>query len=300
MRLLLSELAKNSYWASVNPAMVTNMVGSAIAGLFVGQSSALSRRPSKAVQTNGGGGCLEADVHYALMLGFCSCCTTFGTTMTHAAMVLATPDDVALPGSPSGGSWDALVDSAFSLTMTFFASFSSYRLLHPLGSSLASCISAGLCLAALLLPLAAGAVYVCVKGGVDGSLSSLNWGRLASVLASPLGSIPRALLSSWLNSRQVFYMANFGTLTANVLGTFACASMTYIELESGFSVPLYAVNEGFSGSLSTVSTYVCEVEKERGEGVKKYTLRRDMWVYVVATFGVGMASGVLGLKAGGW
>ena len=292
-RLFLSELAKSSYWASVNPAMITNMVGSAVAGLLVGRGSSLSVEHG-----------FEADAHYALMLGFCSCCTTFGTTMTHAAMVLATPEDVALPDPPGGGSWNAWADSTFSLAMTFFVSFSSYRLLHPFGSSLslAGRLPASLCLATLLMPLAAGAVYVCVKGGVNGSLSSLNWGRVASVLASPLGSIPRALLSSWLNSngRRVLFMSNFGTFLCNVLGTFICASMTYVVLDDGFSISLYAVNEGISGSLSTVSTYVCEVEKEKTKaGVRKYTMSRDMYVYVVATFGVGLASGVLGLKAGG-
>ena len=98
--------------------------------------------------------------------------------------------------------------------------------------------------------------------------------RLFGVLLAPVGSVSRALLSKYLNGRPRCAVAFPGTLIANVLGTFVgSVNGGYIHNNGPYrSVILGVLDIGLGGTLSTVSTYVKEVnvlsekQKVRMEG----------------------------------
>lgn len=137
-------------------------------------------------------------------------------------------------------------------------------------------------------------------------LGPSSWRHKAtfSILLSPPGAILRFYLSSLLNSRPIFNgRFPLGTFIANIGGTLLMGGVYAAEyLPSSQSSTLqcdalYAIQQGFCGCLTTVSTFVVEA---RSIKTKRWT-----WVYVgtsvvlghlsiLVTFGVAKWAGRLG------
>ena len=93
--------------------------------------------------------------------------------------------------------------------------------------------------------------------------------ELLALAATPFGAIPRALLALHYNKSKMnrLRLKYSGTLIANAIGTFIAAGVAGVSvLENPSSSWLFALSDGLAGSLSTVSTFVGEVEGEEEEG----------------------------------
>ena len=93
--------------------------------------------------------------------------------------------------------------------------------------------------------------------------------ELLAVAAAPFGAVPRALLALHFNkpSMNRLRLKYSGTLVANAIGTFIAAGVATVSVLEDPSAPwLFALSDGLAGSLSTVSTFVGEVEGEEEGG----------------------------------
>ena len=193
MRLVLTSVGSgSSYWSQVNPTIVPNMIGSALAGLLKGRAMAVSMLDSATMATDDFDGFDEA-VEYAALLGFCGCCTTFGGMMAFAAVLWMGPSEEDGTGEAS---LEALFDAAFSVTVTIVLSCGSFRLLFPLGSLYHRSINPRLIIVLLCAPLLTGMLYLVAVQWQTGSIAIDDWGApILTVCVAPAGAIPRALLA---------------------------------------------------------------------------------------------------------
>lgn len=129
--------------------------------------------------------------------------------------------------------------------------------------------------------------------------SPVNWRARATIplLFAPLGCILRFYLAKYLNRPST---PNFpwGTFVANILGTLVLGMAWDLQharsigASSGNACAvLLGVQEGFCGCLSTVSTWVVELN---GLG-KKWA-----WIYGLASVLVGLAGMVVVMGSMGW
>lgn len=114
-----------------------------------------------------------------------------------------------------------------------------------------------------------------------------NWRGAATfaLVFAPPGCLLRFYISAWLNKRR----ANFpwGTFAVNVLGTLVLGiawDVQHVPLGGVLGCQaLQGIEDGFCGCLTTVSTWVAELESFRGGR------RRNAYIYGAASVAAGFA-----------
>ncbi|GMH58899.1 hypothetical protein TrRE_jg4944 [Triparma retinervis] len=314
LRIACSSIASSSpgsLWFTTTAALLENILGTGL----ISVSLVLERREKRRHD-------------YALQTGLCGSFTTYGA-MTTAAV------DMFLFGLQPQPSWGGFTNMVFAMlvniTLSHTIGFRLGRTLAKLTLRSRRC-NAGFILrrlfnpALISLPLIAGVIITLLWSSSESwSLTSISKQRLFGVLLAPVGSVSRALLSKYLNGRPRCAVAFPGTLIANVLGTFVgSVNGGYIHNNGPYrSVILGVLDIGLGGTLSTVSTYVKEVnvlsEKQKLQGSTNFEvggndegaeeigefLRRERWAdfpefYILIMSTATIGASILGYLAGGW
>ena len=145
------------------------------------------------------------------------------------------------------------------------------------------------------------------------TLDTFSKQRVYGVLFSPVGSIIRATLSKYLNTKPRCAVAYPGTLIANIVGTFiGSINGGYVYLNGPYSsVILGALDLGVGGTMSTVSTYVKEVNaitalQEVSEASESMGLEvrgpgeESVEVYIGIMSALTICASIVGFLVGGW
>lgn len=157
----------------------------------------------------------------------------------------------------------------------------------------------------VLDPLATILAFGCWLGAVLLSIwppgNTTHWRFRATfpLIFSPPGCLLRYYLSKYLNSRIPSFP--LGTFVANIFGTMVLGMAWDLQHASGIgAAPNASVNacsvlegiiEGFCGCLTTVSTWVLELDALR---------RRHAWFYGLTSVLVGLASMIVIMGSMGW
>lgn len=232
-------------------------------------------------------------LYIGLVTGFCGSFTSFSTFIKDA--FLAISNDMSVPGasdlptSRNGGySFMALVAVIITTVALSLSSFIvgkhfavgiqrwlpslPYRVLRGYVDPLAAFLGWGCWLGAILLSIFPPHQY---------------WrGRATFALVfAPLGCILRFYLALWFNAKRPSFPT--GTFAANILGTVVLGMAWDIaHVQTGGAVGcqvLQGVEDGFCGCLTTVSTWVSELES-----LAKIR-RRTAYVYGAASVTVALA-----------
>ncbi|GMH65763.1 hypothetical protein TrLO_g14500 [Triparma laevis f. longispina] len=305
-----------SLWVMTSDVLLANIVGSSIAGYVKGAALARSvderlRDDSASVQSRAqASGTVLSDLtlhtasttsnlsqnrhsipsseilDYCYLLALAGSCTSYGSMMTFALTLFVNPSYVNPSVSPLA--FEAFSDCVFSIVASIVISAGSFRFFLYFGRVVPVQLRLKyLFLFGSLSPLLLGAILLATSGELTFSLKS----DLFSVLFAPIGVFLRAILAEKCNSkkRRVKYI---GTLIANILGTFTTSVIQGYYFNNPEILALTALSNGFASSLSTVSTFVGEIEGEEVEGNSiGYTS-----ITIVSTIGTSF----LGLFVGGW
>jgi len=259
-------------------------------------------------------------VYVGLTTGFCGSFTSFSSFMRDAFLALTN----ALPApSPTTPYHSSLTPPAHRNGGFSFLALLAILILHP-AIALAA-MKTGAHLALLLRPILPqgtlparpfikiinpllvfisfgswliGALFLTIFPPSSGP-SPVNWRARGTIplLFAPLGCILRFYLAKYLNRPST---PNFpwGTFVANILGTLVLGmawDLQHAKSIGGSSgnacAVLVGVEEGFCGCLSTVSTWVVELN---GLG-KKWA-----WIYGLASVLVGLVGMVIVMGSMGW
>ena len=296
----------------MSPSLVTNTTGCAVFGLYAEQLEQHRQATAAAAASRESSGSLGASSSdfssrdsspaapcFFVCVAFCGSFTSFSTMMEEAIAVEFLP----APSAVSFFNGVYLVTSVILFsTMAMHAGGMCHCLLSASANPRAFRITT---IVLVLTPLAvAAALAATVGAGSDLALT-----RIAAVLFAPLGAGLRFSLSLLLNERfaaakpdRQKFVKYAGTLAANVLGTFVVLTVAGHRNARGPSVPLDALSEGFAGSLSTVSTFVRELDssvvRPDGSRLPRLATHRSSFAYfsvaVLLSFGVGVGGFYLG------
>ncbi|GMH51406.1 hypothetical protein TrST_g4606 [Triparma strigata] len=302
----------DTLWSTISDVLLTNIVGSSIAGYVKGAAlarsieehiSSSSASVSDVISTSSPRSSENSDsstfrrsyrfipssliLDYSYLLGLCGCCTTYGSMMSYALTLFINPSYYNVSqNTPS--TFESFSDAVFSLVASIVLSAGSFRFFLFAGRVAPIQLRLKyLFLVGGLSPLLIGAILVAVNGPV----TLLGKSQIFSVLLSPLGAFLRAYLSQNLNSPTRFVKYT-GTLSSNILGTFISAAVQGYYFYNDESLGFNALSVGFAGSLSTVSTFVGEIEGEEEEG--------NSIGYTTITVVLTVVTSLLGFLAGGW
>jgi fluoride ion exporter CrcB/FEX len=241
-------------------------------------------------------------LYIGLTTGFCGCCTSFSSFMRDVFLALANAlPDPSLPAGSSiaprngGYSFMALIavlllTVSLSLSALIFGAHLALALARVTPTVPFTLTRRVIDRAMVVLAWGSwlGAVFLAIwppdRGGAD------TWrGRAVFALVfAPLGCLARFYISVLLNSRLPSFP--LGTFAVNMLGTAVeglCYDLQHVA-GLGAVVPaawtgcqvLQGVMDGFCGSLTTISTWVAELN-----GVAR---RRHAYLYGVVSVGVGL------------
>ncbi|KAH8926015.1 hypothetical protein BT69DRAFT_1215851 [Atractiella rhizophila] len=274
--------------ASVFPLLWAQVVGCFVMGILSARKTELMRWDEK--------------LHPSLATGFCGSLTTFSSWMLDVFLAFSNPSQSQ--GRHSGGNdfLDGLNQTAVTMGMSMAALMLGQHLsslLPPLPSptpvssqsSSRKTIRWAQCLYPSLLLLWLGSIFL--------AIFHKPWrGKLSfSLIFGPLGTYLRFQLSRHLNPLHSSFP--LGTFTANILGTLLLSSFYSLQhLHSPHSLSsisacqiLQGLSDGFCGTLSTVSTFVLEVQTLKG---------RNKWRYGVSSWAIGQVACVLVLGIPTW
>lgn len=251
-------------------------------------------------------------LYIGLATGFCGSFTSFSSFVRDAFLALTNALESPSPNSPYHT--DPVVfprNGGFS-----FLALMAILVAHPAISMAALQVGAQVALATqpflptlpftlcrkILDPLAVLLGFGCWLGavflGIWPAGNAIHW-RSRAVLPlafSPLGCLLRFYVSKHMNARIAAFP--LGTFVVNIFGT-AVLGMAF-DLQHASSIgatnstscaALQGIMEGFCGCLTTVSTWVAELQGLR---------RRHAWVYGLASIGVGLALMVIIMGSMGW
>jgi CrcB protein len=209
---------------------------------------------------------LNPDIFTGISVGFCGSLTTFSTWQVDIVETL-----VGTPGAPSSAAGKTYVwfqDQVIGFSVPFAglafgkhtAEFFSIHVAIEVcsrrikGSRKIEGIDAMVRLASILAVLCA-IIGVIVGAVLVSSITSF------SLIFAPAGALLRFSLSRYLNSINLRFF--WGTFVANVLGSVVGGIIfgfsTLVTLSPLSCAALWAVEYGFCGALTTVSTYVNEI-----------------------------------------
>lgn len=236
-------------------------------------------------------------LYIGLTTGFCGCCTSFSSFMRDVFLALANilPEPDAVSQSRNGGySFMALIAvllvtvsmSLSALLVGAHAALAASRFTPPVSTSLRRCLD----------PVMVFLGWGCWLGAVFLSIwpPAENWrGRAVfAIVFAPAGCLMRFYISLALNTRVPGFPV--GTFVVNILGTLIEAMCFDLQRVSGLGAGagslvgcqvLQGVMDGFCGSLTTVSTWVSELN-----GLAK---RRQAYLYGLVSVCVGLAGMVV-------
>lgn len=297
-----------SLWGTTSSSIVENIMGCGILAF-----SMVFERDSK------------RRFDYALQTGLCGSFTTYGSMTTYAVKFFL----IGAQGKPT---WVGFTDTIFSMLVNLVLSHAvGYRLGRTLGkiflrggSRVKKFVRRYLNGFFILIPLIAGSIIAMFWSRNNGwNLNDLAQERCYGVLMAPIGAVLRAVLALKLNKKPRLGVYYLGTLLANVGGTFVGSVNAGYLAAMGNSVILNVLDLGFAATLSTVSTYVKEVnvlsEKQEKRGSTELSLTFDergnedlreflaveKWVefpevYIVTMSMLTIGFSILGFVVGGW
>lgn len=254
-------------------------------------------------------------LYIGLATGFCGCFTSFSSFMRDAFLALTNALDPPSPTTPYHA--DPVIHSrngGFS-----FLALTGVLIVQP--SVSIGALKAGAHFALLLQPvtpvlphrlmrrvmdpIATVLAFGCWLGAIFLSVwppgNSTHWRTRATLplVFSPPGCLLRFYLSKYLNGRIAAFP--LGTFVANVLGTMVLGMAWDLQHGSGIGAGpgasaagcsvLQGIMGGFCGCLSTVSTWVLELDGLR---------RRHAWIYGLASVAVGLGSMTIIMGSMGW
>ena len=247
-----------------------------------------------------------------LATGFCGCFTSFSSFIRDAFLALTNAlespaprspyhTDVTVPARNGGFSFLALMailivhpavslsalkaGAHFALLLQRFTPVIPFRLcrrfLDPLGVVLAFGCWIGAILIAILPP---------------GNSTHWRFRAAFPLVFAPLGCLVRFYASKHLNAIQPSFP--LGTFTVNIFGTIVLGIAWDLQHARGIGAAshvscsvLQGIMEGFCGCLTTVSTWVLELDTLR---------RRHGWIYGLASVGLGLGFMVIIMGSMGW
>ena len=253
-------------------------------------------------------------LYIGLATGFCGCFTSFSSFMRDGFLALTNAMESPSPTNPYHV--DPVIHSR-NAGFSFLAML-AVMIVEPAVSI--SALKAGAHFALLVQPVtpvlpqrftrrvvdpaAVVLAFGCWLGAVLLSIwppgNDVHWRYRATLplVFSPLGCLLRYYLSKHLNSRIPAFP--LGTFVANITGTMVLGMSWDLQhapgigagpgVAAGCSV-LQGVMEGFCGCLTTVSTWVLELDGLR---------RRQAWVYGLSSVAVGLASMIVIMGSMGW
>ncbi|ETN41854.1 uncharacterized protein HMPREF1541_03793 [Cyphellophora europaea CBS 101466] len=254
-------------------------------------------------------------LYIGLATGFCGCFTSFSSFMRDAFLALTNALESPNPTTPyqvdptvhsrnGGFSFLALlavlvVEPAVSIgALKAGAHFA--LLLQPVTPVISHRLSRK-----LLEPVATVLAFGCWLGAIfltiwpPGNKTHWRYRATFPLVFSPPGCLLRYYLSKHLNGRIPAFP--LGTFVANILGTIVLGMAWDLQHATGIgAVPgatavgcsaLQGLMEGFCGCLTTVSTWVLELDSLR---------RRHAWIYGLASTAVGLASMIIIMGSMGW
>lgn len=254
-------------------------------------------------------------LYIGLATGFCGCFTSFSSFMKDSFLALTNALNSPSPTTPYHV--DPVIHSrngGFS-----FLALTAVLIVEPAVSI--SALKAGAHFALLLQPITPviphrltrrvldpiGTVlaFGCWLGAIFLSIwpagNDTHWRFRATfpLVFSPPGCLLRFYLSQYLNGRLPAFP--LGTFVANIFGTIVLGMAWDLQHATGIGAGaganpascavLEGVMEGFCGCLTTVSTWVLELDGLR---------RRHAWVYGLASAAVGLAFMVVIMGSMGW
>lgn len=260
-------------------------------------------------------------LYVGLTTGFCGCFTSFSSFMTDSFLAMSNALDSPSPTRPYRPypQPPASRNGGFS-----FLALLAILILHPAVSLAALKVGAHFALLLrpymprqifptnftikILNPLAVvlgfgcwlfGALFLTIFTPSSGP-SPVSWRARATIplLFSPPGCILRYYLAKWFN--RPGYTFFWGTFIANVFGTLVDAMAFDLQharslganIDGGNACAvLLGVQQGFCGCLSTVSTWVVELN---GSG------KRAGWIYGLSSVGVSLASVIVVMGSMAW
>lgn len=254
-------------------------------------------------------------LYIGLATGFCGCFTSFSSFMKDAFLALTNALNSPSPTTPyhvdpvihsrnGGFSFLALmavliVEPAMSLS-ALKAGAHFALLLQPVTPVIPHRLTRR-----VIDPIATVLAFGCWLGAVFLSIwpagNDTHWRFRATfpLVFSPPGCLLRYYLSQYLNGRVPAFP--LGTFVANIFGTIVLGMAWDLQHATGIGAGpgagaagcsvLEGVMEGFCGCLTTVSTWVLELDGLR---------RRHAWVYGLASVAVGLGFMVVIMGSMGW
>ena len=251
-------------------------------------------------------------LYIGLATGFCGSFTSFSSFIRDCFLALTNDLEAPSPTSPfHTDSTIAHRNGGFS-----FLALLAITIIHPAVSLAALQVGGQLALLLqpatpslpfnfcrkILDPLAVLLGFGCWLGAVFLAIwppgNDLHW-RFRAVLPlvfAPLGCLLRFYLSKHMNA--IVPSFPLGTFAANIFGTAVLGMAFDLQharnigaLESNACAVLQGVMEGFCGCLTTVSTWVAELNGLR---------RRHGWIYGSASVGIALALMVVIMGSMGW
>ena len=254
-------------------------------------------------------------LYIGLATGFCGCFTSFSSFMKDAFLALTNAlespsgtvpyhSDPVIASRNGGYSFLALlailiVEPAVSISaLKVGAHFA--LLLEPITPTLPFRLTRR-----FVDPLAVVLAFGCYLGAILLSIwpagEKTNWRFRATfpLVFSPLGCLLRYYLSKYLNARMPSFP--LGTFMANIFGTIVLGMAWDLQHTKGIGAPpgasvsactvLEGIIEGFCGCLTTVSTWVLELDALR---------RRHAWFYGLSSVAIGLGFMIIIMGSMGW
>ena len=300
----------SSFWYTVAPTLAANLVGSFLLGaLLVFQATGKSR------------------YDFALQTGFCGSLTTYGGYMNDSLRMFIIPSGNVFADSFFNGVFSLVACILFCLTVGFRFGRSAAKVFvkWETRTGQKSFRISVLYPSIIFGPIAAGIIVLLVSASSsDWVLPSSEISYVYACLLGIPGAYLRAILSVLLNNASDPYIRTpfLGTMVANIVGSFITAvCLSAIKYRfNGDSAILSALDAGFAGALSTMSTYIKEIdlliEKKRNKGSTKFSIKvesapqgdaeqrwameRSPTFYILATTLISAGIAMIGWVVGGW
>eukprot|EP00050_Salpingoeca_kvevrii_P019937 m.92206 g.92206 ORF g.92206 m.92206 type:complete len:318 (+) comp8640_c0_seq4:100-1053(+) len=264
LRVGLQQLAPYSSFA-LHTTLYPLLVGCLVMGCLVAVKPHLAEHPTlvKGIGT-----------------GFCGCVTTFSSWQLEASHAL-----VAWPSSAVEGIAEQIVTAVTIVVVGLCASFAGIEAGIFLGRALGQNIRVPAAVKPLTTLSMVGCAAFCIVIAVGVTAAFEKFDRAWEAAFAPLGACLRLYLSRF-NTMSWFPL---GTLSANILGTILAGIVTILLLEHSADLGTTGVEAlrgfivGFLGSLTTVSTFVCET------GVLSKAQPRRAIVYLASSISLAQA-----------
>ena len=253
-------------------------------------------------------------LYIGLSTGFCGCFTSFSSFMRDAFLALTNAlqapsptrpyhNDTNIPSRNGGFSFLALlaiviihpavslaalkVGAHFALLIQPFTPSLPFRLFRRFVDPLAVLLAFGCWLGSIFLSI-----------WPPGNDTLWRFRAVFPLVFAPLGCLLRFYASKYLNARIPAFP--LGTFACNIFGTAVLGMAWDLQHARGIGAGsgvtnacsvLQGVMEGFCGCLTTVSTWVLELDGLR---------RRHAWIYGLTSVGVGLSFMVVIMGSMGW